>query len=801
MSVDAVRKRKNRSKASAGKEEGSDSGKDENKNERLVFDDVRREPVAKQAAQKECAKKIDEEGESEIDAKNALKVHEKVHSTQVSNDNSFMTISISFDVITLLLFLVSFVSRMWKLWTPNNVVFDEMHYGKYVSFYMRNVFFFDQHPPLGKQLIAATAFLTGYDGNYTFDKIGAEYTPNVPIFALRFVPALCGALLAPMVYKLLLQMKVSRISASLGGALIILDNALLTQSRFMLMESMLILFSVMGILFLMKFLDAKPFYPTWWLTGTCAALFISSAISVKYVGVYAMYHAVILICRRLWDLLKDRTLSDFNLGMRTVLTATLFAVVIVGVYLTSFYYHLTLLHKAGPHDSVLTSAFQASLDGGLASITKGQPVNVVHGSQITLRHTHGRTCWLHSHAAVYPVKYADNRGSSHQQQVTCYSFKDVNNWWIVKKPDIPNLVVAELPEEIRDGDEIQLVHGITSRALNSHDVAAPMSPQCQEVSCYIDYNISMPAQNLWRVDIINKQEPREIWHAITSQVRLIHVTTGLALRFSGKQLPDWGFNQHEIVADKIIDQPDTVWNVEEHRYTKGTEIASQIAKEEMIPMAPTRLTFTEKFMEIQMKMLWYAEKTGITHMYSSEVFDWPLMNKGIAYWVAKDSNAQIHLLGNIVIWYSGTLSLVLYFGLLVFYILRRCRQCYDLTEEEFVKFTQAGEVFMIGYLINFLPFFFVERILFLHYYLPALTFKIMLLTFVIDHLHSLLAKVRNVLYCFAYDVLMVLWFIGVVFVFVKFSVLSYGTTKLSETDIVALRWKDTWDFILHKDLS
>jgi len=35
--------------------------------------------------------------------------------------------------------------------------------------------------------------------------------------------------------------------------------------------------------------------------------------------------------------------------------------------------------------------------------------------------------------------------------------------------------------------------------LFSHDVAAPMSPQYQEVSCYVDYNISFPAQNLWRV--------------------------------------------------------------------------------------------------------------------------------------------------------------------------------------------------------------------------------------------------------------------------------------------------------------
>lgn len=54
--------------------------------------------------------------------------------------------------------------------------FDELHYGKYVSMYMKNVFFFEKHPPLGKQLIAGVAYFTGYDGNYTFNKIGSEYT-------------------------------------------------------------------------------------------------------------------------------------------------------------------------------------------------------------------------------------------------------------------------------------------------------------------------------------------------------------------------------------------------------------------------------------------------------------------------------------------------------------------------------------------------------------------------------------------------------------------------------------------------
>lgn len=275
------------------------------------------------------------------------------------------------------------------------------------------------------------------------------------------------------------------------------------------------------------------------------------------------------------DVLKESltpsllSLPAAQLWLHTLGRILLFLGIPIAVYLSVFYLHLKVLHRAGPHDSVMTSAFQASLDGGLASITRGQPLVVVHGSQITLRHTHGRTCWLHSHAAVYPVRYKDQRGSSHQQQVTCYSFKDVNNWWIVKRPERDDLVVGDQPDPIKHGDIVQLVHGITSRALNSHDVAAPMTPQCQEVSCYIDYEIKMAGELLWRVEILNRQTEGDRWHAIKSEIRLIHHTTGAALRFSGKQLPNWGYNQHEVVADREQVHQDAIWNVEEHRYTKS----------------------------------------------------------------------------------------------------------------------------------------------------------------------------------------------------------------------------------------
>ncbi|KAJ8920575.1 hypothetical protein NQ315_004714 [Exocentrus adspersus] len=373
---------------------------------------------------------------------------------------------------------------------------------------MKNTFFFDSHPPLGKQLIAAMAYLAGYDGKFKFDKIGSPYGDGVPLLALRFVPAFFGSLIVPTVYHLMLEIGLSQWTSLLAALLFLFDNAFLTQSRFILMESMLLFFALFGAAILLK---------------------------------------------DFWKLLGSTKLSDTSLLVRFFTQFFITIGIAVAVYIGIFYVHLNLLYKAGPHDSIMTSAFQASLDGGLASITKGQPLLVAHGSQITLRHTHGRTCWLHSHNALYPIRYPDKRGSSHQQQVTCYSFKDVNNWWIVKRPDKSDLVVEQPVDAIKHGDIIQLVHGndlldlilnrckgITSRALNSHDVAAPMSPQCQEVSCYIDYNISMSAHNLWKVEIINKEQNGDTWHTIQSLVRLIHVDTNTALKFTGRQLPDWG---------------------------------------------------------------------------------------------------------------------------------------------------------------------------------------------------------------------------------------------------------------------
>lgn len=61
---------------------------------------------------------------------------------------------------------------------------------------------------------------------------------------------------------------------------------------------------------------------------------------------------------------------------------------------------------------------------------------------------------------------------------------------------------------------------------------------------------------------------------------------------------------------------------------------------EMIPTSPTHLSFWQKFFELHYKMLFANTDNIQNHMYSSEPLEWPLMSRGIAYWVSSTSNVS-----------------------------------------------------------------------------------------------------------------------------------------------------------------
>ncbi|GFX55561.1 protein O-mannosyltransferase 1 [Trichonephila clavipes] len=110
------------------------------------------------------------------------------------------------DAAAVIMLVLAVCTRMWRLEEPRSIVFDELHYGKFASMYMRRTFFFDSHPPLGKQLVAL-----------------ADYSETVPIRALRAVPAFFGSLLIPTVYYLVIELGFTSRTAMLAGILIIFE--------------------------------------------------------------------------------------------------------------------------------------------------------------------------------------------------------------------------------------------------------------------------------------------------------------------------------------------------------------------------------------------------------------------------------------------------------------------------------------------------------------------------------------------------------------------------------------------------
>ena len=124
-----------------------------------------------------------------------------------------------------LLGIITFVGaivRLFRIYQPSSVVFDEVHFGGFASKYIKGKFFMDVHPPLAKLLITLAGWLAGFDGEFDFKDIGKDYLePGVPYVAMRLLPALMGVLTIPIMYLTLKVSGCKSTTAALGAGLLI----------------------------------------------------------------------------------------------------------------------------------------------------------------------------------------------------------------------------------------------------------------------------------------------------------------------------------------------------------------------------------------------------------------------------------------------------------------------------------------------------------------------------------------------------------------------------------------------------
>jgi dolichyl-phosphate-mannose-protein mannosyltransferase len=243
--------------------------------------------------------------------------------------------------LALILLALGALLHFHRLAEPRRIVFDEVHFGGFVSSYLGDHrYFFDIHPPHAKLVIAGVAALGGYRGEQAFEGLGDPIDAVSPAW-LRAAPAAAGTLLPVVIFGLLLQLGARPMAAFLGGLFVALDNALLLQSRIIALDAILLL-AIFGSLSAGLAALAAPsrLRRSGWalVAGALAGLGVGS----KFTGLVVL--PLLAACLALLLLRRPDAA-----GLReTFGTAAWLGAGAVGVYATGWALHFALLDQPGP---------------------------------------------------------------------------------------------------------------------------------------------------------------------------------------------------------------------------------------------------------------------------------------------------------------------------------------------------------------------------------------------------------------------------------------------------------------------
>ncbi|KAJ1511270.1 hypothetical protein HMI54_000929 [Coelomomyces lativittatus] len=741
-------------------------------------------PLSQDDVEKKEKKKLEERGKKTL----------SVRGVSTSSSSSWFRFFTKRFFLFWSMTILAWMTRFYRIDSPSSVVFDEVHFGKFASFYLRRTFYFDVHPPLGRLLFAGMGWMVGFDGHFQFNEIGDDYLgPKVPYVALRSLPAFCGAIIVPLVFDALDRWSFPPWVCALAALFLVLDNALITQSRLILLDSMLICFMVCSMYAWIRFslLRHQPFTVAWWTWLMFTGMALGGVIGVKMVGLFTVFTLGMAVVIELWYLLDYRR-THWKTFVNHFLARFLCLVCIpISMYLLWFAIHFAVLTKTGPGDAFMSPSFQATLEGNRLS---AQAQVVVYGASVTLRHSETHT-YLHSHVDRYPQIYEDGRVSSQGQQVTAYGHKDMNNVWLIK-PAHPNtwtdpaLLISTSQGKkytpVKHLDTVVLEHVSTKSHLYTHDVASPYMPTNQEFTTLAGEAKWHQLQgSLFRFELLHPPSPlpassssssssstmdsnshsihksesnadseidsSSTWlQSLGMPFRLVHVASGVSMFTHAKPLPPWGYGQQEVNGNKKPKDAGNAWFIEDVFYpsfnlsiTSPFSPSLSSSSDPKVPVPPNTqalqpLGFLNKFWELQKAMLAHNALLTKPHPYQSPAYTWPWVLRGISFWENK-KDQQIYLLPNPVLSWFELVSVLVYPVMVLMYFVFEKRNLISTEQRQF--FYQEGwfklGFLYLGWMCHYFPFFLMGRSLFYHHYLPASVFSAMILATCIDLLCSL----------------------------------------------------------------
>ncbi|KAB8213598.1 Dolichyl-phosphate-mannose-protein mannosyltransferase-domain-containing protein [Aspergillus novoparasiticus] len=667
-------------------------------------------------------------------------------------------------IMPILLTAAAIFTRMYRIGRSNIVTWDEAHFGKFGSHYLKREFYFDVHPPLGKMLVGLSGYLAGYNGSFEF-KSGEKYPEEVNYTFMRVFNAAFGVVCVPLAYYTARELGFRRATIWLVSLMVLLENSYATISRFILLDSMLLCFTFTTTLCWAKFhrLQYASFSIEWFIWLFLTGISIGCVCSVKWVGFFCTALVGLYTIEDLWNKFGDLKMSEQVVLAKHLMARVVGLIIIpVLVYVFSFYLHFLVLENSGPGDAQMSSLFQANLRG--TEVGKDSPLEIALGSRVTLKNMGYGGGLLHSHIQTYP------EGST-QQQVTCYHHKDANNdWFIYPSRREPEYDPSAPLKFVGDGDVIRLIHGQTGRNLHSHAISAPITKSHYEVSCYGNVTIGDDKDH-WLVEVVDDvaSKDRTKIRTLTTAFRLRHPVLGCYLRAGNVNLPQWGFKQIETTCVKENKPSDvyTHWNVESH------------FNDRLPPGDPGsyKSPFLKDFIHLNVAMMTsnnaLVPDPDKQDDLASKFWQWPILNVGLRMCSWDDNTIKYYLLGNPFVYWGSTSSLGIFGLLVIWYLVRWQRGYNELSQADINHIHYSGLYPVIGWILHYLPFIVMGRVTYVHHYYPALYYAILTFGFCVDWLtQTMSVKSRWVIYSLLYAIILGM--------FVHFRVIVFGIEGSSQ---------------------
>lgn len=670
---------------------------------------------------------------------------------------------------------LAFFTRFWKIGLSPIVTWDEAHFGKFGSHYLKREFYFDVHPPAGKLLVGLSGLLAGYNGSFEF-KSGETYPEEINYTFMRQFNAFWGAICVPLAYYTAKELRFKLPAVWLVTLMVLCENSYTTISRFILLDSMLLFGTVATTLCWAKFHNQRrnPFSPEWAMWLFLTGLSIGFVCSVKWVGLFVTALVGLYTVEDLWNKFGDTKMPVKVLAAHVAARVAGLIVLPFLVYLLSFAIHFGVLTNSGPGDAQMPSLFQANLRG--TEVGRDSPLEIAIGSRVTIKNMGYGGGLLHSHVQTYPE-------GSNQQQVTCYHHKDANNDWFFY-PNRRDQAYDESSDEIRfigDGSTIRLIHAQTGRNLHSHEIPAPMTKSDKEVSCYGNLTVG-DEKDHWKIEVVkdtNSRDRSKI-RTLTTAFRLKHEVLGCYLRAGTVNLPQWGFKQIETTCTKTNNPRDTYthWNVESHTNPK------------LPPAEPGQYKsqFFQDFIHLNVAMMTsnnaLVPDPDKQDDLASQWWQWPILHVGLRMCSWDDKTVKYFLLGNPLVYWGSTAGLGVFGLLVVWYTLRWQRGYKELNQDSIDQIHYAGIYPVIGWFLHYLPFIIMGRVTYVHHYYPALYFAILSFGFLADWFLRARSKLTQGI---GYGIL----YAAVIGLYIFFMPISWGMVGPNQ-QYKYMKWFDNW---------